>query len=183
MVAGGDTPYIGNCSRVHRINIMQSTQNSATNAQAAALNKPLLKEGSTGTAVQELQKLLNHWGYPVTIDGNFGRITRASVEAFQARVFLTQDGIVGNNTWQALYTGAPVNMPTLKRGSQGEAVKTVQIVLSRPGDYQGSIDGIFGAVTETAVRKFQARVGLVSDGIVGSKTWYAFSKTQVTESK
>jgi peptidoglycan hydrolase-like protein with peptidoglycan-binding domain len=158
---------------------MQSTSNSATNAQAAALNKPVLKEGSTGTAVKELQQLLNRWGYPVAIDGNFGRFTRSSVEAFQAQVFLTPDGIVGNNTWQALYTGAPVNMPTLKRGSQGQAVKTLQNVLLQTGDYQGSVDGIFGGVTETAVRKFQMGAGLVSDGIVGSQTWYALSKAQV----
>jgi peptidoglycan hydrolase-like protein with peptidoglycan-binding domain len=158
---------------------MPSTNNSATNAQAAALNKPLLKEGSTGTAVKELQQLLNRWGYSVTVDGNFGRYTRTSVEAFQTRMFLNADGIVGNNTWQALYTGAPVNMPTLKRGSQGQTVKTLQTVLSQTGDYQGSIDGIFGAVTETAVRKFQTRAGLVADGIVGSKTWHALSKARV----
>jgi peptidoglycan hydrolase-like protein with peptidoglycan-binding domain len=158
---------------------MQSTDNEAIKAQAtAAINKPQLSYGSTGDAVKELQKLLNHWGCHLTIDGQFGAKTLSAVKAYQKRVFLTADGIVGNNTWQALYSGAPVNMPTLKTGSQGQAVMTLQTVLRQTGDYQGSVDGIFGPITDAAVRKFQARAGLVADGIVASKTWYALSKTQ-----
>ena len=58
-------------------------------------------------------------------------------------------------------------METLKRGSSGEAVKTLQRALGI------AVDGIFGRETEKAVKVWQAEHGLVSDGIVGSKTWEA----------
>jgi murein DD-endopeptidase MepM/ murein hydrolase activator NlpD len=53
----------------------------------------------------------------------------------------------------------------LMYGSQGELVAQVQRVLQIPAD------GIFGAQTDAAVRQYQARAGLVVDGIVGPATW------------
>lgn len=55
--------------------------------------------------------------------------------------------------------------PTLRRGSQGEAVKRLQAQL------RAVVDGDFGPRTEAAVREFQRRHDLVPDGIVGPKTW------------
>lgn len=56
-------------------------------------------------------------------------------------------------------------MQLLKRGSRGEDVKKLQRALScQP-------DGIFGPVTEEAVRAFQKDHGLGVDGLVGEKTW------------
>jgi hypothetical protein len=40
--------------------------------------------------------------------------------------------------------------------------------------YQGYIDGVYGSVTEAAVKKFQTMNGLKADGIVGPKTREAF---------
>lgn len=160
---------------------MQSTNNQSIQSQefSTQLNKPVLQKGSKGNEVKELQKLLIHWGYlgiDFPIDGYFSEYVENAVKSFQYRVFLKVDGIVGKNTWQALYTGAPVNMPMLQRGSQGEAVKTLQRALSDSNAYYGAIDGIFGPITEAAVRTFQKNAGLVVDGIVGNKTWYALSK-------
>lgn len=59
---------------------------------------------------------------------------------------------------------------SLRRGSRGQQVRTVQTKLKRWGYYTGSIDGIFGSGTETAVRKFQRACGLTADGIVGPRT-------------
>lgn len=56
-------------------------------------------------------------------------------------------------------------MTTIKNGSKGEDVKTLQKLLGL------SVDGIFGAQTEAAVKKYQKEHGLVADGIVGSNTW------------
>ena len=62
---------------------------------------------------------------------------------------------------------------TLRRGSRGEAVKTVQQKLIRWGYLNGKADGIFGAATEKAVRYFQRKNGLQEDGIVGPATFEA----------
>jgi len=149
----------------------------ATTQAQAQLNKPVLKKGSKGKDVEELQKLLTHWDvYTGPINGTFGPQTEQGVIAFQHRVFLLEDGIVGDLTWQALYSGTPVNMPVLKRGSKGQAVTTVQTVLQLTRDYTSTIDGDFGPRTETAVKAFQTRSNLRNDGVVEDKTWYALSK-------
>lgn len=56
---------------------------------------------------------------------------------------------------------------TLKLGSRGDDVKTLQRLLGI------TADGIFGKQTESAVIAYQRKNGLVADGIVGAKTWIA----------
>lgn len=63
-----------------------------------------------------------------------------------------------------------VTYPTIKRGSKGEYVTQCQDLLSRDG-YKLAVDGIFGPGTQSCVRAFQKKRGLVVDGIVGPKTW------------
>ena len=58
---------------------------------------------------------------------------------------------------------------TLRVGSSGEDVKTLQTKLKRWGYYTGSIDGVFGAGTKKAVIAFQKKNGLTPDGIVGAE--------------
>lgn len=58
-----------------------------------------------------------------------------------------------------------MTLPTLRRGSRGSKVKELQCVLSL------ITDGIFGPVTEEAVRDYQQSHGLEADGIVGPATW------------
>lgn len=57
-----------------------------------------------------------------------------------------------------------------KRGSSGAEVKNIQKKLKNWGYYSGSVDGIYGKLTESAVRWFQESNGLVVDGIAGTKT-------------
>lgn len=59
---------------------------------------------------------------------------------------------------------------TLKQGSRGDTVKKMQQKLKNWGYYTGSVDGIFGAKTLSAVKYFQRRNNLVVDGIAGPKT-------------
>jgi peptidoglycan hydrolase-like protein with peptidoglycan-binding domain len=61
--------------------------------------------------------------------------------------------------------------PTLSRGSQGSAVKTLQARLQTLGFDPGPVDGIFGSGTDAAVRAFQRARGIQVDGIVGPQTW------------
>ena len=57
-----------------------------------------------------------------------------------------------------------------KYGSRGTEVRTIQEKLKRWGYYSGSVDGIYGSQTVTAVKKFQQKNGLTVDGIAGTKT-------------
>lgn len=61
-----------------------------------------LKYGCRGPDVATVQKRLTCAGHKTTVDGYFGTATRSSVYAFQKRVGLTVDGVVGPRTWDAL---------------------------------------------------------------------------------
>jgi len=56
-------------------------------------------------------------------------------------------------------------MKLIRKGSTGKKVRQIQKHLDI------TVDGIFGDKTERSVIKFQYRNGLVTDGIVGPKTW------------
>ena len=66
-----------------------------------------------------------------------------------------------------------MNVPVLRNGSAGAAVKSLQTLLIGYGYSCGGygVDGKFGAATEAAVRTFQKASGLMVDGIVGPATW------------
>ena len=57
-----------------------------------------------------------------------------------------------------------------KLGSRGQEVRQVQQKLKSLGYYKGSVDGIYGVQTKTAVQKFQKNCGITVDGIAGPKT-------------
>ena len=56
-------------------------------------------------------------------------------------------------------------MPTVRRGDRGNVVTLMQRLL------KVGADGVFGAGTDGAVKTYQAKKRLTSDGICGPKTW------------
>lgn len=64
-------------------------------------------------------------------------------------------------------------MQTLRLGSEGAQVEELQNILHVLGFYKGKIDGIYGKQTQNAVIEFQKNMGLIPDGIAGSKTYQA----------
>src|SRR3990167_7857791 len=67
------------------------------------VDRPVLRGGSEGPAVWELQTALNLYGFtPGVIDGKYGGNTVAAVIAFQISKGLTADGVAGRNTLTAL---------------------------------------------------------------------------------
>lgn len=72
------------------------------------------------------------------------------------------------------YTDAAVTTTAvLRQGSKGGEVKEVQRRLKMWGYYNGSVDGVFGAGTRSAVIAFQKKNGLTADGVVGKSTYKA----------
>ena len=57
-----------------------------------------------------------------------------------------------------------------KYGSRGNEVTQIQTKLKRWGYYKGSVDGIYGSKTVSAVKSFQRKNGLTADGIAGKNT-------------
>jgi peptidoglycan hydrolase-like protein with peptidoglycan-binding domain len=129
-------------------------------------NWPVQQVGSTGENVRSVQYLLNAHGATISVDGDFGPITKSAVQQFQSANGLQADGIVGNMTW-------PVLIVQVQLGSTGPAVEAVQSQIDSRVDIL-AMDGDFGPQTDGAVRNFQAPVGLQVDGIVGPNTWNAF---------
>ena len=91
--------------------------------------------------------------------------------------------IVNNAPIQGITSSYPGT--ALRRGTSGPGVVIVQTELNRISQSYPAIpkispvDGIFGAQTEAAVRKFQEVFNLTPDGIVGRATWYALVRLYV----
>jgi peptidoglycan hydrolase-like protein with peptidoglycan-binding domain len=136
-----------------------------------------IQTGSHGPEVRALQRILAEMkllDYE-QIDGQFGPVTKAAVEDFQAGAGLTVDGVVGPATWTAL-PPAP-DTPLLHEGDHGGAVAALQHGLRTYGGAGAptdprAIDGDFGAHTEAAARAYQSDRGLAADGVVGDRTWW-----------
>lgn len=64
-------------------------------------------------------------------------------------------------------------LPTVRSGSSGDVAKIVQGALISHGYSCGSsgIDGVFGVASVSALKEYQAAVGITADGIVGPATW------------
>jgi peptidoglycan hydrolase-like protein with peptidoglycan-binding domain len=141
----------------------------------AILNKPVLQVNSQGAAVKELQILLQDY-FLVAMDGIYGTSTKFAVQQFQKRMFLLEDGIVGDRTWRALFKKAPVDMPQLSVGYRGIEVSLMNLRLALNGFRRGTLSQEYTEFTKESVIAFQKAKGLSPDGIVGDRTWFALSK-------
>lgn len=90
----------------------------------------MLRMGSKGLKVRELQAVLTRAGYPVKVDGDFGTATKEAVKAFQAASGIRVDGVVGPETQRALaavprFEGeqpgaqSPIDVEGVKEGGGG----------------------------------------------------------------
>jgi peptidoglycan hydrolase-like protein with peptidoglycan-binding domain len=167
--------------------------NSTPSTDAPAYPGTVLKIGSKNESVRLMQQYLNKIGetYPsipkLVVDGQFGTGTYNAVVAFQKLFGLTPDGIIGKNTWDKIVYQYNYDAPSdaytpgypgylLKLGGSGEYVTVLQdhldaISKSYPSIPAVSIDGKFGAGTQSAVIEFQKLFNLTPDGVVGEQTW------------
>ncbi len=167
-----------------------------------------VQEGMQGDVVSYVQYQLSYispfyeYTRPAEITGSFDAQTVAAVKSFQKEFGLAQDGIVGENTWNALaiifltctYSKDSENaLPdgeyggeVLTLGSTGLQVYRLQTYMDAIAtrycepDFV-SVDGIFGENTLAAVQSFQQNFGLTVTGFVDKLTWdtiysyYAYS--------
>lgn len=140
----------------------------------------------------------------LAVDGFFGSAMEETVKRFQKQFKLTADGVVGRATWykisyiyasvkrlaeltsegetsEGALSGGSWNGVVLRRGSTGSSVQQMQFWLDTLATFDSTlphitVDGIFGAGTEQAVRAFQKAYGLTVDGVVGQGTWNALYK-------
>ncbi len=161
----------------------------------------LLSRGDTGDDVRVMQYYLAviaayYDTIPeIEINGIFDEATETAVRAFQRQFGLTEDGLVGRQTWQAmedayesirtstnLIDGGVVLFPgrVLQTGFQGEDVATIQEYLAYiatvyPAIPAPAVTGVYGLETVQAVEAFQREFGLEENGIVGVTTWNAIA--------
>lgn len=127
--------------------------------------------GVSGTDVKEIQGRLIELGYleEGNVTGYFGDVTEAAVKTFQSRNNLSVDGMVGENTYEMLYSEDVVPQ-SISYGEKSDVVLKIQERLARLGYLTTEPDGNFGRDTVSAVKLFQEKNGLIADGYVGPST-------------
>ena len=138
-----------------------------------------IKRHDKGPAVEDVQQRLVAVGVldEAAVDGEFGDATAAAVRAFCESSGLPLSDEVTDKVWSALVDASfrlgdrtlYLRMPHF----HGHDVFELQHALGALGFACGTVDGIFGAFTELALRKFQLNLGLPSDGIAGAYTYEA----------
>ena len=81
----------------------------------------MVRYGSSGNDVSELQRILKENGYSLDVDGIFGSQTQAAVTDYQTKKGLDVDGIVGDQTWGSL-TGGVTDTSAPSAAVTGEAI-------------------------------------------------------------
>lgn len=146
-------------------------------------NVIVIRAGSMGEVVRRLQARLQELGYYTSrLDGVYLTDDIEAVRAFQSANGLKVDGKAGYETQTALYSDSAIRgnanltggetalVSTLRYGSEGNEVTTLQNRLIALGYLAGSADGKFGRDTKSAVIAFQKANGLSADGVVGADT-------------
>ena len=133
---------------------------------------PAAARAAVNPQIAGLQVALRAHGlYLGPIDGVAGPKTAAAVHAFQRKVGLP----VGVATVRTRLALGPLGRPlfgarTIRLGDFGWDVAVLQFLMTRDGVYSGALDGYFGKQTSAALRRYQKRLRVTTDGIVGPHT-------------
>ena len=166
-VAGTDT-----LDAIYSQDALKAGQGSSDNNTSDTL-----RVGDEGSSVTSLQKKLHELGYyDGKINGIYSSLVSEAVKAFQSNNGLKADGVAGPDTLKKLYSSSAksadsttVTFKKLQRGDSGSDVVEMQDALKGLG-YLAEITGIYDEATYWAVKSFQERNGLTSDGIAGTET-------------
>lgn len=143
-----------------------------------------IRRHDTGAAVEDVQQRLCLLGIldQSQVSGVYDDATALAVLSFSEKGGLGSQDEVTEKVWAALVDATfclgdrtlYLRMPYF----HGNDVRELQRALGALGFACGLNDGIFGAYTELALRKFQLNLGLPSDGIAGAMTYEAIHNLQ-----
>ena len=150
------------CTLIEKYNLTLYDSGASTTVPATTPAAPATSESISPKILAELMPVIGYGDKSKAVgvaqailggletDCSFGPKTKSATVAFQKKKKLTQDAIIGKNTWTALFTvikGGADKLPVLKYGSSGKAVMALQIIL---GDLEK--DGSFGPLTEARLK-------------------------------
>lgn len=136
---------------------------------SAAAPDGMLRMGSKGQRVRELQALLSRAGFKVGVDGDFGQATRKAVSDFQRANGLDVDGVYGPKTEAALaeYRQSREEKPGAEAMTEMPEVKT------------GAGGVIGGAAIEVAQQKVDEATGQLQT-VDGFQPWLGYGLTALS---
>ncbi|MBW4648420.1 MAG: peptidoglycan-binding protein [Kastovskya adunca ATA6-11-RM4] len=174
-------------------------QRFAQATPAAVVNRPILRLGSEGAAVTELQAALKLLGYYTgTVSGVYDERTAIAVSQFQQAASLQADGVTGSNTWNRLFpptppagTPAPVAnrpaanfpVPTQTTGDRPPQ-PTPTTTNPQPTPTQATFPILREGMQGSAVTQLQERLRTLgflkgaADGVFGAETLLAVKAAQ-----
>ena len=172
----------GVMKRIRSSNLIKSFINPGVygNTTVTPVSNSVVK-GDRGSKVTQIQKYLYDIGYEIEIDGWFGAQTETFLKEFQTKNAMNISGIADAVTIGALQGEANqisvakskfISGSYLRRGDVGFMVTELQRALNaKDSKLKLAITGNFDLITLQAVKAFQTKNKLVSDGIVGPMTF------------
>lgn len=170
-----------------------SNDNSSANSGSSGsvdLSNVILRQGSSGKEVEELQTRLKDLGYYTgNVTGNYGSATADAVRQLQRQTSIQVDGIFGPQTFGQLEKNIPKETESssgsnsgssgsssadkilLEEGSRGDNVTELQNMLKAIGHFKQDPTGYFGPITKDALIAFQKDWNLSETGKVNKTTW------------
>lgn len=131
-----------------------------------------------------MQIVLKSYGYyDGKIDGQFGSGSKKALVLFQGANNLSPDGVLGQKTCKLLLNKKNIVSNNQKgdeilnvENSYSQEIYDAQVKLKNLGLYTSTVDGINGPGTKRAIKQFQEKAGLNTDGVVGPLTLAALEK-------
>ena len=144
----------------------------------------MIRPGDRGDLVTVVTNTLHRLGFLASIKDLFDNEVESAVRAFQQERGLTVTGSIDQTTESALEEArwklGDRSLSLQKPSMRGDDVATLQSRLVDMGFDPGRVDGIYGPLTEKAVRDFQKSVGVTIDGICGPGTVIALMRLMRT---
>ncbi|MER8503878.1 N-acetylmuramidase domain-containing protein [Mesorhizobium sp. M1142] len=153
----------------------------------------MLRMGSTGARVRDLQTLLARAGYAVNVDGDYGPSTRDAVRDFQKAQKVTADGVAGPETfrrleaWKQSAAEQPgeqlvSQVPEVKKATKGGGV-LVLIIAARDqvAETASYLTGIEADTAQTVANALLAGSSLLGLGLAAYAVWGWFKSRRTDE--